>query len=71
MSKIDIKRALKDVEYYNSLTADEKALIPGNPAGDAGLSDADLENVAGGMMESTTKACHSKRTKITGCGGCP
>jgi mersacidin/lichenicidin family type 2 lantibiotic len=71
MSKVDIARALKDKSYYNSLTAEEKSLVPGNPAGDSALSETDLDNVSGGRgPRSTTKVCHSERTVITGC-GCP
>jgi len=70
MSKVDIARALKDKSYYNSLTAEEKSMVPGNPAGDSTLSETDLDDVSGGLMASTTKVCHSKRTTITGC-GCP
>lgn len=71
MSKVDIARALKDKAYYNSLTTEEKSMVPGNPAGDSALSEADLDGVSGGRMASTTMVCHSKRTEITGCGGCP
>jgi mersacidin/lichenicidin family type 2 lantibiotic len=44
--KIDIVRAWKDSEYRNSLTAEEQASLPPNPAE---LSEDQLEHVSGGM----------------------
>ena len=43
--KIDIVRAWKDAEYRNSLTAEEQASLPPNPAE---VEDAQLDRVAGG-----------------------
>lgn len=48
MSKIDVIRAWKDAEYRSSLTDDQRAMLPDNPAGAPGLSDLDLDSVAGG-----------------------
>lgn len=49
MSKIDIARALKDRDYFNSLTDDEKAKVrAANPVGSVDLSDDDLVSVSGG-----------------------
>jgi mersacidin/lichenicidin family type 2 lantibiotic len=45
--KIDIVRAWKDDEYRNSLSSEEQAMLPANPAGSLELSDADLETVHG------------------------
>ena len=45
MKTIDIVRAWKDAEYRNSLSAEEQASLPANPAE---ISDAQLERVAGG-----------------------
>jgi mersacidin/lichenicidin family type 2 lantibiotic len=44
---IDIVRAWKDEEYRSSLSAEQQALLPANPAGELELSDADLEAVHG------------------------
>jgi mersacidin/lichenicidin family type 2 lantibiotic len=49
-SIMDIIRAWKDEEYRLSLTEEQLALLPDNPAGhQIELSDADLESVAGGI----------------------
>jgi mersacidin/lichenicidin family type 2 lantibiotic len=41
-------RAWKDEEYRASLTEQERALLPEHPAGINELSDAELEQLAGG-----------------------
>ena len=46
---MDIIRAWKDEEYRLSLTEEQRALLPDNPAGLLELSDADLESVMGGQ----------------------
>lgn len=51
--KLDIVRALKDKDYYDSLSPDQKALVPKNPAGEIALSDQDLRSVSGGLGEET------------------
>ena len=48
MEKIDIIRAWKDEEYRNSLTDEQKASAPANPAGMMQLTDAELTAAAGG-----------------------
>jgi mersacidin/lichenicidin family type 2 lantibiotic len=50
MSKNETIRAWKDPEYRASLTAEELASLPSNPAGLIDLSDADLGEVAGGLI---------------------
>ena len=45
--KIDIIRAWKDEEYRSSLSSEEQAMLPANPAGALELSDAELESVHG------------------------
>jgi mersacidin/lichenicidin family type 2 lantibiotic len=45
--KIDIARAWKDATYRASLSVEEQALIPANPAGAVELSDSELELVHG------------------------
>ena len=48
MKNIDIIRAWKDEDYRNSLSAEELASLPANPAGMIELSDADMGKVSGG-----------------------
>ena len=45
---VDIVRAWKDEQYFMSLTASERALVPANPAGVVELSDSDLDGISGG-----------------------
>jgi mersacidin/lichenicidin family type 2 lantibiotic len=48
MKKIDIIRAWKDEDYRNSLSAEELAGLPENPAGMIELTDGDLGKATGG-----------------------
>lgn len=63
--KIDINRALRDEDYFASLSEEERALIPANPAGVVEISDDDLAGVAGGapLQDIIGCSCHS-------CGSC-
>jgi mersacidin/lichenicidin family type 2 lantibiotic len=45
--KLDIVRAWKDEAYRESLSQQQKALLPANPAGELEMSDADLATVVG------------------------
>jgi mersacidin/lichenicidin family type 2 lantibiotic len=57
---IDIVRAWKDEEYRSSLSAEQQALLPANPAGELELSDADLEAVHGahgGFLNTQALLC--------------
>jgi mersacidin/lichenicidin family type 2 lantibiotic len=47
--KIDVVRAWKDPEYRKSLTAEQLASLPPNPAGAGELSDGELNKTAGGL----------------------
>ncbi|HEX3552555.1 MAG TPA: mersacidin/lichenicidin family type 2 lantibiotic [Thermoanaerobaculia bacterium] len=49
--KVDIVRAWKDEEYRESLSYEEQALVPANPAGLVEVTDEDLAFVMGGMIE--------------------
>jgi mersacidin/lichenicidin family type 2 lantibiotic len=50
MANIDIARALKDKQYFNSLTEDQKAMVRrANPSGESSLDDRDLDSVSGGL----------------------
>ena len=46
--KFDIVRAWKDQSYRASLSEEQLSQLPANPAGEAELSDAELESVYGG-----------------------
>lgn len=57
MKKIDMARALRDVEYRSRLTADELASLPANPAGVASVADSALRNVTGGCGVTACNNC--------------
>jgi mersacidin/lichenicidin family type 2 lantibiotic len=46
--KFDVVRAWKDENYRQSLSEEQRRLLPANPAGEAELADADLQAVYGG-----------------------
>lgn len=49
--KIDINRALRDEDYFASLSEAERALVPMNPAGLVEITDEDLAGVIGGLPQ--------------------
>ena len=49
---VDIARAWKDPEYRKTLTPEELASVPKNPAGDRELTLDDLKTLAGGYYDS-------------------
>jgi mersacidin/lichenicidin family type 2 lantibiotic len=62
---VDIERAWKDPEYRKSLTPEELASVPPNPAGDPELSPLDLEKVSGGGTHLTAVGCGGCKGKIS------
>ncbi|MBW4623876.1 MAG: mersacidin/lichenicidin family type 2 lantibiotic [Cyanosarcina radialis HA8281-LM2] len=48
MSQENIIRAWKDENFRNSLSAEERSLLPAHPAGMLELTDAQLQSVVGG-----------------------
>ena len=50
MEHDDIIRAWKDEEYRNSLSEEQRAQLPENPAGMVELSDEAMQNVGGGFL---------------------
>lgn len=53
MKKIDIRRAWRDGEYFLSLTEEERAQVPANPAGVVEVADQELASAAGGNHYNT------------------
>ena len=51
MTSDDIVRSWKNEDYRLSLSLDEQALLPDNPAGLIELTDADLFGIAGGTAD--------------------
>jgi mersacidin/lichenicidin family type 2 lantibiotic len=49
---VDIARAWKDPEYRKSLTPEELASLPPNPAGNPELTDQELDQVDGGKAKA-------------------
>ncbi len=54
MAQVDIIRAWKDEEYFLSLTEEQRAALPANPAALIDVSDNDLRSVFGGSGSSNT-----------------
>lgn len=63
--KVDVVRAWRDEEYRDSLTEEERANLPENPAGLADVSDSVLRSVAGGC--GTYKYSDACMTIFDGC----
>ena len=55
--KIDVVRAWRDEEYRSSLSAEERASLPENPAGLATISDETLRSITGGCCTSNYDYC--------------
>ena len=53
-------RAWEDPEYRNSLSAEELAALPENPAGAIELTDAELGEVLGGAQSGNSVGCNTK-----------
>jgi mersacidin/lichenicidin family type 2 lantibiotic len=56
-----IIRAWKDPEYRQSLSQEEQALLPENPAGAIELTDEELDMVAGGSWRQSNSNSQSFR----------
>jgi mersacidin/lichenicidin family type 2 lantibiotic len=57
MSPSKIVRAWKDAAYRESLSDEERALLPENPAGLIELSIEEMEQVAGGLYPRSCNCC--------------
>ncbi|PYT18031.1 MAG: mersacidin/lichenicidin family type 2 lantibiotic [Acidobacteria bacterium] len=68
--KIDVVRAWKDAAYRSSLSADEVAFLPSNPAGLVDLTDAELKEASGlTAVAQTTCICCTDTNRPRRC--CP
>jgi len=59
MKTKDVIRAWKDAEYRESLSAEDRSLVPQNPAGLVELTDDQLKQASGlsGIIVTTFKTC--------------
>ena len=57
MTNEEIIRAWKDEDYRNSLTDEQRALLPPNPIGAIELTDDDLDAVAGAAPTRNLPTC--------------
>ena len=64
---IDIVRAWKDAQYRESLSSEELALVPANPAGEVELVEEDLLSVMGGGGSETCCQQLSVCVNTVGC----
>ncbi|MBW8875750.1 MAG: mersacidin/lichenicidin family type 2 lantibiotic [Acidobacteria bacterium] len=60
---VDVVRAWRDEEYRNSLTEEQRASLPENPAGFAMVDDSALRIITGGLR---TTAVFSDCTTFVG-----
>jgi mersacidin/lichenicidin family type 2 lantibiotic len=70
---VDIVRAWKDPEYRKTLTPEELASLPENPAGKPELTADDLANVVGGAAVIGERSSEPEGTYVccTGPSSCP
>ena len=69
MKKIDIARALRDEDYYLSLTDDERAGLGAHPSGAVELRGDDLRAVAGAISLHCTPTAVGSTINCTPCPG--
>jgi mersacidin/lichenicidin family type 2 lantibiotic len=74
MSIEKIIRAWEDPEYRSSLSAEDLAGLPDNPAGAIELTDAELGAVLGADQSGNSVGCNSKKctrgNSANPCRGC-
>ena len=59
MSNNNIIRAWKDEDYFDSLSEEERVLVPENPAGIVEMSNEEMESIAGGgCRNNNTNGCN-------------
>jgi hypothetical protein len=65
---VDIARALKDRDYFNSLSEEEKETVrKASPVGGSGLRDKDLDSVSGGLGGGESLQGTTTTTNLTSC----
>jgi len=71
MTRFDIVRAWTDEDYRNSLSDEQRAQLPANPAGEVELNDEQLGNIGGGIgtAPGLTAGCCPSYTLALGCSG--
>jgi mersacidin/lichenicidin family type 2 lantibiotic len=70
VGSVDIIRAWKDAEYRQSLTAEQRAALPDNPAGLAELSEEELAQVAGANNNTYWSPCYPSTSTCSGRSWC-
>jgi mersacidin/lichenicidin family type 2 lantibiotic len=75
MSEVNVLRAWRDARYRRSLSAEQRAALPENPAGLVELSDEQLKSASGaaggttiGTTAPTCTAYSFQNWKSCGCG---
>ena len=63
MKKVNVLKAWKNEEYRQSLTAEQIAALPANPAGE--LSDIEQMNISGGNGNPITIGGRKARTECS------
>ena len=58
---VDIVRAWKDREYRMSLTPEERANLPKNPAENPELTEDQLREISGGIGSASSLCCPTKK----------
>lgn len=56
----DVIRAWEDPEYRSSLSDDERAKLPANPAGEIELTEDELSEVMGAAQSGASVGCNTK-----------
>ncbi len=57
MKKIDLARAMRDEDYYLSLSDAERASLPAHPAAPLTVSVSDLKSVTGAATTNINLSC--------------
>ena len=70
MSNIDIIRGWKDENYRNSLSDEQRAQLPQNPAGIIDLSENEMESIVGGLKGNFGHLGTGTGTTANVCNGC-
>jgi mersacidin/lichenicidin family type 2 lantibiotic len=61
MSRLDVIRAWKDSAYRASLSSEQLAGLPTNPAGAVELTEAEAATINGKLALAGCSSCHGSR----------